>query len=527
MRLTLLLCFVCGAATAQVPGARDLSFGTGGRVALNFGGSSSSAGIVRTGDGAYMVAGNRYTGTPWSRIYLARYTAAGVPDPMFATSGIREVAVPGIGLIASDIALTDGGNVLVAGGAIDSVTWIRNFFVLRCTPDGSLDPTFGTGGIARMDIDSNTSGLVFNMDLAPDGKIVLAGREQPVVSTGVVWYAVVVCFNPDGTLDSSFSDDGLWRARDLSPWTISSPGGLVVNPDGKITVGVTWEDAVGRDQGAIRLLPDGTPDPSFGNGGILRANLGVNEDVTDVVIDRAGQVLLCGTDFYFDSSYTVRGQEMFITRYDSTGEVDVSFGGGGQIRYTQGIDATIWPSSMKLDKTGALVVGGSASSPSQPWIGVLLAFNSLGALIPGFSGDGILEEINAATSRVLIDADGKLVTAGSNFSAVGEQDSVVLHRYGGVPVPAAIGDAASRHGGPPQIFPNPSTGRINFGGNLQGYSVYEIRTASGQVVCTGSLAANGPQSVVLPGGRPAGVYTVVLSGNERATALKLLLALAR
>jgi uncharacterized delta-60 repeat protein len=175
---------------AAHPGDLDPSFGTGGTVTTAFGTSGTSAyAIALQGDGKIVAAGG--TGLQ-DAFALARYNPDGSLDKTFGTGGL---VMTGINELAgvNAVAVQEDGKIVVAG----SSGGVQGFFTLaRYNPDGRLDKTFGAGGPVF-----GTSGSANALALQGDGKIVAAG------STENTTFALVR-YNPDGILDGTFGTGG-------------------------------------------------------------------------------------------------------------------------------------------------------------------------------------------------------------------------------------------------------------------------------------------------------------------------------
>src|SRR5687767_14705361 len=70
--------------------------------------------------------------------------------------------------------------------------------------DGSLDPTFGSGGIVTTDFGSGAD-QGYAVALQPDGKIVVAGMSLGAINTDFA----LARYNSDGSLDTTFDTDGM------------------------------------------------------------------------------------------------------------------------------------------------------------------------------------------------------------------------------------------------------------------------------------------------------------------------------
>ena len=130
------------------------SFGTSGITTTSIGNIAiirAIAIIPSTLGGAtidYIIA----AGIVDNHIALARYTAAGVLDTTFGTSGIFKPSISGATSTQAYAVTIDAttNNIYVAGSAV--VSGINQSLILRCTPGGALDTTFNSTGYALQSI---------------------------------------------------------------------------------------------------------------------------------------------------------------------------------------------------------------------------------------------------------------------------------------------------------------------------------------------------------------------------------------
>src|SRR3954469_1778949 len=139
---------------------------------------------------------------------------------------------------------------------------------------GGLDPTFGNGGKVLTDFGNgnNSNEFASAVALQPDGKIVAAGyRFFGNSSEGADM--LIVRYNTDGTLDSTFGNGGE-VTTDFGLTDIAQ--GVVIQPDGKIVVaGQTYGlFSVFGEFALAPYNPDGSLDSSFGNGGMVTSLFG-------------------------------------------------------------------------------------------------------------------------------------------------------------------------------------------------------------------------------------------------------------
>ena len=138
----------------------------------------------------------------------------------------REDHDPGRKRHANAALLQPDGKIVVAG-----YYWPKGrrvFALLRYDADGSLDPSFGTGGIVTTPVGDDDS-EAFGVVLQPDGKIVAGGLTND--SNGSNSRSALVRYNPDGTLDASFGSDGIVLDTHVRQHGFAA---IALQPDGKI-----------------------------------------------------------------------------------------------------------------------------------------------------------------------------------------------------------------------------------------------------------------------------------------------------
>src|SRR5207249_432117 len=143
-------------ARLNVDGTLDTTFGAGGIVKTFFGDGVSGStnaearGVALQSDGKIVAGGNASVGGPLPRLALARYETDGGLDPTVGSAGMTTSSVGASGATAWAIALQPDGKIVTAGSVV--LRGRTRFMVARYTGDGSLDTSFGTGGIAMPDL---------------------------------------------------------------------------------------------------------------------------------------------------------------------------------------------------------------------------------------------------------------------------------------------------------------------------------------------------------------------------------------
>src|SRR5256886_12512432 len=176
---TLLVFSGNGQMAQAADGDLDPTFGTGGQVTTDLAHSTDIANAVAVqADGKLVVVGqtykhNDYTGEDFA---VARYNTDGTLDTTFGVNSKVRTDFPGLAAVASSVLVQPDGKILVAGGAFPLFTFLGDFELVRYNPDGSLDTSFGNGGIVTTSFPGQGS-YAFALALQSDGKIIAAGTD--------------------------------------------------------------------------------------------------------------------------------------------------------------------------------------------------------------------------------------------------------------------------------------------------------------------------------------------------------------
>jgi uncharacterized delta-60 repeat protein len=388
-------------ARYNLDGDLDTTFGTGGLVHTDFpgGGIDVARAVFVEPDGKLVAVGASYSTqflapTP---IALARYNADGSLDPSFGTGGLRQLPdLPRGGAYAA-VQQSDG-KILVAGSVPEGAATdaANDIGVVRLNADGSVDTTFGTQGLARASLTTGNQEVGSTITLQPDGRVVVAGA---TVSNNARDLAVVR-FTASGQLDPSFGSGGAVRT-DFAGGS-DDAAAVTVQADGRIVVSV--------GQGLVRYNPDGSLDAGFGTGGKVPVSSGVG----DVIVDGTRLVATAGA-----SSTGPQGVnfDFGLDRLTADGMFDPTFGTGGKTStdFAGPIDSTVFDAARGPD--GKIVVVGFASSRSSNPFSVLARFNPDGSPDSTFGNGGRLT-LDFTGLFVRVQPDNKIVVLGSMRGAV-------------------------------------------------------------------------------------------------------------
>ena len=451
-------------------GELDPGFGGGdGIVTTDFAGHYDEAYALALYEDGRIVAAGRADGELTGRdIAVSRYLSDGTLDPAFDGDGRVVVDINGSEWV-QDVVVQPDGKVLVAGHVFNFDRMNEDMFVVRLNEDGSLDSSFGTGGIALIDLSDTPGGssdVAHAMALQPDGKIVLAGGSiRNNSNDGSGQNIAVARVNPDGTLDPSFGTDGWVRTNHNEGFggSVERARGVVVYPDGRIAVAgeTRGQLTIEFDIILARYTTNGAPDTSFGpngNGVVIteiHPDASESEDhAFDLLLQPDAKLVAAGSSFARGVAGSA-GHTFALVRYDLDGNLDPTFGGGDGI-VTTNIDpaqAEI-ATGAALAPDGKLVAvgfqsfeGGPASTELRQGSGrrpdlVMARYNPDGSVDAGFGSGGFVEtpyrdDFADAAQDVLVQPDNNVLVAGT-VQFVPQQSrfsDFVIERFVGEPGP--------------------------------------------------------------------------------------------
>jgi uncharacterized delta-60 repeat protein len=258
-------------------GSRDASFGDGGVLDVDFGRGASFEGLALYPGERIVAVGSPVSFERAEPVAVRRLLANGSPDPSFGASGQVDVDVRPV-IYAAPAVQPDGGIILaMLGGGGDPL-------IARISADGRLDPAFGRGGVAPLELGRRgwladvhaPYGYSWRALVLGDGRIrvpVIFGTREHGSRIGLVGLTA------DGHADRRFGRDGLAlgprpRVSDRDEWPrvaiLDGQGGILVS--GATARGDTLN---GSDSSVVRRFRrDGTLDLSFGRSGLVRDTFG-------------------------------------------------------------------------------------------------------------------------------------------------------------------------------------------------------------------------------------------------------------
>lgn len=232
-----------------VDGAADASFGNNGYMQVDASSAlaelyEEAKGMALATDGSVILLGQS-GGDASSSVYLVKVTPGGVLDPTFGTGGVASRAFTDSAPFAKDVAVRADGQIVMAGTVYDMGTSENDAVVFSMNSDGSVDPWFGTDGIATTDIVSAYDDSR-SIALQPDGKVLLS------IHDGLAGYSVIARFDPQSAVSVQAIDG---RAVRCYPNPTSDLLRLEGLQYGEV---IFVRDALGRDQQQVRSFMERT-----------------------------------------------------------------------------------------------------------------------------------------------------------------------------------------------------------------------------------------------------------------------------
>jgi uncharacterized delta-60 repeat protein len=364
----------------------DASFGSGGVAGAFAGTSVSGVSLALQADGRILLGGFR-DGT--GGYAVARLLADGSLDPSFGSGGVAGTFAGHFEGSVS-LALQTDGRILLGGWRSGS----GDYAVARLLPGGSLDPDFGSGGVAGTFAGSPFGGV--SVAVQADGRILLGGFRS-----GPSDYAVARLL-ADGSLDPSFGSGGV---TGTFAGHSSAGASLALQTDGRILLG-GWRFA-GFDYAVARLLPGGSLDPTFGSGGVAATFAGAPQAAVSLALQADGRILLGG--------WRNGSNDYAVARLLVDGALDPTFGSGGVAATFAGF--SFGGVSLALQADGRILLGGWRNGPGDYAVARLLADGSLDSTFGSGGVAGAFAGFPEAAASVAVQADGRILLGGSRSGA--------------------------------------------------------------------------------------------------------------
>lgn len=487
-------------------GVLDYKFGTGGKVLTQTspGGYEAGYAVVVQPDGKIVVVGESYRSGPPAEtdndITLVRYNANGTLDNTFGAGGIVITAIGSGWDLSGGVVLQPDGKIVVGGNG-----WYRSayrFAALRYNSNGSLDNSFGNGGIATTRV--GVHGFGWSCALQPDGKIIVTGPSN----TGSNLDFGVARFNANGAPDNSFGTGGKVTTAigtgDDYCWSCACQA------DGKIIVAGSYVNRQSnRDFVVVRYNPNGSPDNSFGSGGIVTTPVGLSDDFgRSMALQRDGKIVVVG------SSFVGSNNNFAVVRYNPDGSLDNGFGSSGKVTTRVGNDVSTGEDGAKsiaIQSDGKLLVAGWALNPVSGYDFAVIRYTVDGKPDSTFGVGGIVMTpigTNDFGQAIALQSDGRIVVAGSSYDSAGDYAFAVVRYLNRLTTGIASPDEAPQQFTLFQNYPNPFNAStfIHYTINRPGFVSLKVYDLLGREITT-LVSENQPRGEYTISWNPVGLQS--------------------
>ncbi|MEP7084480.1 MAG: hypothetical protein ABI854_07045 [Betaproteobacteria bacterium] len=266
-------------------GAPDPAFGTNGisSTVVAGGMSQNVSECALAADGKIVAVGSATPDYANNTGVALRLNANGTIDTTFGVNGVLQLTAPGKGVQFYAVALQADGKVVVGGSIVQG---LKNYAAaFRLLNNGTLDPSFGSGGIA-IDAASAITGqgaLLLSVRILPNGSIVGSEIRNNSLSS-----SPVVRFSAAGIFDSGFGVAGAATSG------LSDIRNIAVQADGAVLLAGDYYKSGATRLAVARLNAAGQLDQGFASGGIAVIDSVLSVDGVGIVLQPDGKVLAAG-----------------------------------------------------------------------------------------------------------------------------------------------------------------------------------------------------------------------------------------
>ena len=334
---------------------------------------------------------------------------AGSLDLSFDGDGM---VTTGNGASGNSVAIQSDGKIVVAGSYFPGGSNV-DFAVTRYNIDGSLDLSFDNDGLV-----TTASGY------GSYPEVLIQGDDKIVVAGGSGSYFSIIRYNPNGSLDLMFDNDGIVSTAIGSQVQASA---IALQSDGKLVVAGAVSNGTDYDFVIARYNPNGALDTTFDLDGIVTTPIGANDDkASSVKLQADGKIVVGG----YSSNGT--DDDFAIVRFDLNGSLDNTFDGDGKVILPIG-NSWDQANSIAIQTDGKIVVAGYSIGSGLYGDFALARLNTNGSLDVSFDTDGkVTTQVGIAGDNIesiVIDSAGKIVAVGSAYDSSGTSAIWSVLRY--------------------------------------------------------------------------------------------------
>lgn len=402
-------------------GTFDTNFGSGGQVEID----TTSDDLLQQIE---LDSNNRLNFTFQSfgaRISACRFDLDGNFDPNWNGGFCQQfISIGGFqGLTPNAMKVDSSDQMIIAG------TTAGNMFVAKILADGSaedtsfdLDGIRAVGGICTAGTPNSNEATALAINPDNDHIFAAGNATQTGETEGLAWLAL----NGNGSINSSFANDAQFSGAaciDDNTSSVENVQATTLDNQGKLLTTSRFNE----DLRITRLIADDAAgssavlDSSFGGDGHVDLNIAASVDpgnpgtsiAHDIIVDSFDRIYIAGT--------ALGSQDGFIARLLSDGSLDESFGVGGIVVFNQGGVEEF--QKILIDVAGNILAAGFNTSTNT---GVVVRYDSSGALDTSFASGGVLSRLNVLYEDMVIDSAGNIYVAGRHDNGSGSVTAIIL-----------------------------------------------------------------------------------------------------
>ena len=275
-------------------GTLATEFGTNGIfLSASAPGDEFAYGMAIQADGKIVLAGSAGDDQFRAMPAIWRLNADGTPDLTFGNNGVTLMIVENSDNDFSSVLVEPSGAIVASGhydqGLTSGGQQNFDFLTARFLSDGTPDVNFGDDGYIETPISFEYSEEAYGMAIAEDGNIVVGGY---TLAGDLSYDFALLKYRTDGTLDASFGNNGVVVQNFGSGDVIYD----MALQNGKfLCAGTSGSGFDDLDFTMIRFNPNGSLDTDFGDNGTLRTDIaGGFDEANGIVIQQDGRIVLAG-----------------------------------------------------------------------------------------------------------------------------------------------------------------------------------------------------------------------------------------
>ncbi|MEI7505770.1 MAG: hypothetical protein WCK23_03040, partial [Actinomycetes bacterium] len=389
-----------------------------GRVLHEFGGPSTFYDVDVQTDGK-IVATGRVDLAGVDNILVARFNTDGSLDTTFNSTGWRSILLgPGDSEGTAVLTQADGSIFIRALSDYRVSPNYSDALVIKLTASGAFDTTYAassvTPGVKSLSISQTTyagGSSAFAFDSV--GRLVVVG--STLNSSTKSSYVARLLTN--GEYDTTFNSIGYLEV--LTP-TATAYSSMAITTGDKIIVGGSRYIVGGSNRAVVaKFNTDGTPDLSFdADGWVDVSSAGA---ISAIAVQADGKIVVAGiTDIG-------GAQTSFVSRLNSSGSIDTTFGASGSFVYPASDAALFY--DLLIEASGKIVIFGLAGSNFYKVDLLAVRLTGNGTLDSSFGNNGTSQTpvgFSVLGSAGTVQGDGRYILVGQTPVAIEAQRAVIV-----------------------------------------------------------------------------------------------------